>query len=76
MSSKKMNTEDAAAYLDMSASWLNKSRRKGNGPAYLKLGGAVRYQAADLDAWLNGSRRTAIYDFANDNRRPARPTGA
>lgn len=67
MSSAKMTTETAADYLGLSVSWLNKSRRKGNGPTYLKLGGAVRYLVADLDAWINGSKRTAIYDFANDN---------
>ncbi|SSC67326.1 unnamed protein product [Ciceribacter selenitireducens ATCC BAA-1503] len=36
---------------------------------YLKIGGAVRYLRTDLDAWLDSKRRTAIYDFANDNRR-------
>lgn len=69
MSSEKMTTADAATYICKSASWLNKSRMTGDGPVYLKIGGAVRYLRADLDAWLAGKRRTAIYDFANDNRR-------
>lgn len=69
MSSEKMNTAEAAAYISKSASWLNKTRMSGSGPVYLKIGGAVRYLKVDLDAWLSGKRRTAVYDFANDNQR-------
>lgn len=64
-----MNTAEAAAYISKSASWLNKTRMSGSGPVYLKIGGAVRYLKVDLDAWLSGKRRTAVYDFANDNQR-------
>ncbi|MBC7149853.1 MAG: helix-turn-helix domain-containing protein [Rhizobium sp.] len=71
MSSEKMTTAEAAAYIGKSASWLNKTRMSGTGPVYLKIGGAVRYLKPDLDAWLSGKRRTAIYDFANDNQRAA-----
>ena len=69
MSSEKMTTAEAATYIAKSASWLNKTRMSGTGPVYLKIGGAVRYLKSDLDAWLSGKRRTAIYDFANDNQR-------
>jgi hypothetical protein len=72
MSSKKMTTNEAAAYIGKSASWLNKTRMSGTGPVYLKIGGGVRYDVTDLDAFLAGKRRTAIYDFANDNTRAAR----
>ena len=72
MSSKKFNTAEAAAYISKSPSWLNKTRMSGAGPVYLKIGGAVRYLESDLEAWLAGKRRTAVYDFANDNKR-ARP---
>jgi hypothetical protein len=41
----------------------------GTGPVYLKVGGSVIYAKADLDAFLNGARRTAVYAHANDNRR-------
>lgn len=64
-----LTTTQAAAHIGKSASWLNKSRMTGNGPTYLKLGGSVRYTAADLDAWLAGQRRTAVYEHANDNDR-------
>ena len=69
MSSTILTTAQAAAYICKSASWLNKSRMTGDGPVYLKIGGAVRYLPSDLDAWLAGKRRTAVYEHANDNQR-------
>lgn len=67
-----MRTMHAAAYIGKSASWLNKTRMTGVGPVYLKIGGSVRYTKDELDVWLAGTRRTAVYDFANDNNRAAR----
>lgn len=63
------STKDAAAKIGKSESWLNKSRMTGTGPVYLKLGGSVRYALPDLEAWLAGKRRTAVYAHANDNNR-------
>lgn len=67
-----LTTKDAAARIGKSVSWLNKSRMRGDGPVYLKNGGSVRYMPEDLDAWLAANRRTAVYDFANDNGRTVR----
>jgi predicted DNA-binding transcriptional regulator AlpA len=72
----KLTTAEAAAYLSKSPSWLSKTRMTGSGPVYLKIGGAVRYLPSDLDDWLNGKRRTAIYDFANDNERATKHAAA
>ncbi|MBX5179931.1 helix-turn-helix domain-containing protein [Rhizobium lentis] len=69
MSSKKIKTNEAAAYIGKSPSWLNKTRMSGVGPVYMKIGGGVLYDTADLDAWLSGLRRTAVYAHANDNER-------
>jgi hypothetical protein len=44
-----MDVRGAADYLRLSASTLNKFRLTGKGPAYLKLGGRVIYDADDLD---------------------------
>ncbi|WP_052760321.1 helix-turn-helix domain-containing protein [Rhizobium sp. LC145] len=66
---EKMTTDQAAAYICKSASWLHKSRMTGTGPVYLKIGGAVRYLVSDLDAWLAGTRRTGVYAHCNDNER-------
>ena len=65
----RLNTIEASAYLGMSPSWLNKTRLNGTGPVYMKTGGRVQYETSDLDAWLRSSRRTAVYDFANDDAR-------
>ena len=69
---EKFDTRGAAIYIGKSASWLNKTRLNGTGPVYLKIGGSVRYDRGDLDAFLGGARRTAVYDFANDNARSVR----
>jgi len=69
MSSEKFTTKEAAAYIRKSASWLNKTRLTGVGPVYLKVGGSVLYLRSDLDHWLAGTRRTAVYAHANDNKR-------
>lgn len=45
-------TKEAAAYVRLGAPTLERFRITGAGPSFLKLGGAVRYRRADLDAWL------------------------
>lgn len=48
----------AAEYVGLSASTLNKMRCLGEGPKFLKLTrAAVRYDPADLDAWLSVRKR-------------------
>lgn len=69
---EKFDTKGAAIYIGKSASWLNKTRMTGTGPVYLKIGGSVRYERADLDAFLGGSRRTGVYAHCNDNTRAQR----
>lgn len=71
-SSEKFKTNEAAAYIGKSASWLNKTRLTGTGPVYMKIGGGVVYARSDLDAFLAGARRTAVYAHANDNKRAAK----
>lgn len=47
-----LNTPEAARYVRLSKPTLERFRISGGGPSYVKLGGAVRYRKADLDAWL------------------------
>lgn len=47
-----LNTPEAARYVRLSKPTLERFRISGDGPAFLKLGGAVRYRKTDLDAWL------------------------
>jgi predicted DNA-binding transcriptional regulator AlpA len=49
---KNIRTQDAADYLGISKSLLDKLRCYSGGPSYTKLGRAVIYNTADLDAWL------------------------
>lgn len=48
----------AAGYISMSIAYLRADRSRGHvrgatpGPAYLRLGRAIRYRRDDLDAWL------------------------
>ncbi len=47
------NVKEAAAYLALAQSTLNKWRcYQQEGPAYIKLGKAVRYRKEDLDAYI------------------------
>lgn len=69
--SANIRTKAAAQYLGLSKSTLDKLRCFGGGPAFAKLGRAVIYNTADLDAWLAERRRTSTWGAANDNR-PAR----
>jgi hypothetical protein len=58
-----INEIEAAKYIGMSPSYLRMDRCEGHrknrarGPAYLKIGKAVRYRIADLDEWLDKHRR-------------------
>lgn len=60
-----LNTRQAAEYVTLSKSSLDKMRMYGTGPSYFKLGGAVRYHRDDLDAWLATQRRASTW--SNDN---------
>lgn len=44
--------KEAAAYVRLGKPTLDRLRVMGGGPRYCKIGGAVRYRRADLDAWL------------------------
>lgn len=48
-----LSTEGAARRLGLSRSYLEKLRADDGGPRYLKIGRAVRYRPADLDAWAD-----------------------
>ena len=47
--------KETAAYLRLSQATLKSWRRNNAGPAYLKLGRAVRYDKATLDAFLQAN---------------------
>jgi predicted DNA-binding transcriptional regulator AlpA len=52
-----LTPKQAARFLNLSVSWLAKRRLAGDGPPYIKLGGAVRYAEASLQQWMKGQQR-------------------
>ncbi|NHT75077.1 helix-turn-helix domain-containing protein [Rhizobiaceae bacterium CRRU44] len=61
---KNLRVQQAAEYLGLSKSFLDKARCYGGGPVFAKLGSSVIYSTADLDSWVAERRVIA----ANDNR--------
>jgi excisionase family DNA binding protein len=59
---ERLSVEQAASYLGVSASTLNKLRLGDSGPVFHKLGRRVAYSRTDLDAFLNASRRRSTSD--------------
>lgn len=68
---QNIRTKQAADYLGLSKSTLDKLRCFGGGPQFYKLGRAVIYDVADLDAWKAERARTTTWQPANDNNRQA-----
>lgn len=48
---RRLRTPEAAEYLGLSVSTLEKLRSAGGGPPFAAIGRAVSYAVADLDAW-------------------------
>lgn len=63
-----LSPAEAANYTGISKSWMAKLRMHGVGPAYAKLGKAVRYSVESLDAWMSEHARRSTLD-------PARGSG-
>lgn len=51
-----LNEKEVAALLQMKVSTLRAWRLRGKGPAFLKLGAAVRYRREDVEAFMDRSR--------------------
>lgn len=52
MTTLTVDTEGASRHLGLAPSTLEKMRVYGDGPAYVKMGRAVRYRVSDLEAYL------------------------
>ena len=57
-----LRTREAAAYIGMAKSTLEKLRVYGGGCPYIRVGRVVVYDPADLDDWLASHRRTSTSD--------------
>ncbi|MCC6642738.1 MAG: helix-turn-helix domain-containing protein [Deltaproteobacteria bacterium] len=62
MQCQYLTTIEAAARLGLQPRTLERWRWSGQGPAYHRLGGAVRYLADDLADWAAAGRRRSTSD--------------
>jgi hypothetical protein len=56
---QRIRRKQAAAYLGISLSWLDKARVSGRGPPFIVLGSSVLYDIADLDTFLQRNRHSS-----------------
>lgn len=69
-----LRAPEAARYLGLSTSTVNKLRLTGGGPLYSRVGRRVLYRVQDLDAWVaSGRRRSTAENMPTEARRPGRP---
>jgi predicted DNA-binding transcriptional regulator AlpA len=52
-----LTPKEAAKLLKVSVSWLAKSRMRGDGPPYIKVGRSIRYTEATLLQWMKSRQR-------------------
>lgn len=65
--SRLLNEHQAARVLNIAVTTLRRWRWAGHGPlAYHKIGGAVRYSTADLNAFIAAARRRSTSDPGPD----------
>ena len=60
-----MTTIEAAEYVGLKKPTMERFRFLGQGPAYCKLGGAVRYRKKDLDEWLDSRAVSSVEEARN-----------
>jgi predicted DNA-binding transcriptional regulator AlpA len=63
---RMLGVREAAVYLNVSQSWLNKRRIYGDGPRYAKFGRRVNYLVSDLDDFAASNRRQNTSQQSND----------
>lgn len=54
-----LNTFQAAEFLGVSPSYMNKLRLTGDGPVFAKIGTRVAYDIADLKSWVEARKQTS-----------------
>ena len=60
---------EAAEYLCLSPATLRRWRWAGKGPEFVKIGGAVRYDPVDIDAFIEQGRRRSTGDHELEEAR-------
>jgi predicted DNA-binding transcriptional regulator AlpA len=68
------NTDQAATYVGLGRSTLEKMRCTGDGPKFIRLGPRrVAYRQRDLDEWLDSRPRCTSTSELETRRGPGRP---
>jgi excisionase family DNA binding protein len=67
-----LTVKEAAGYLQVSESWLNKARLTGCGPRFIKMGRSVRYSAQALEEFKRANARGSTSEYASHSG-PGRP---
>lgn len=57
-----VNETEAARILNLKVTTLRRWRWAGHGPRFIKVGAAVRYDLADLTAFIEAGRRSSTSD--------------
>jgi excisionase family DNA binding protein len=66
MSDRLLNTKQAAEYLGVSSSFLEKDRWRGSRIPFIRLGSrAIRYQMADLQAYIDSQSYQSTSEYAH-----------
>lgn len=60
--SQLLTTQAAARLVGLSPRTLETFRVRGGGPAFVKLGGAVRYEPKALQDWIDANRAASTSD--------------
>lgn len=65
MNDQLLTTAEAAKWLSVTVSYLEKMRVIGGGPEFVKLGRSVRYEPTALATWVDSARRRSTSDRGN-----------
>lgn len=57
--SRRLHRKQAAEYLGVSLSWLDKTRLNGSGPVFITMGGRVLYDSRDLELFIESNRHSS-----------------
>jgi predicted DNA-binding transcriptional regulator AlpA len=68
-----LTPKEAADFLRVSLSWLAKTRMRGDGPPFARLGRSIRYPEAALVQWTRGRQRLSTSEITSSVRAPASP---
>ena len=52
-----LTPKETASRLRVSTSWLAKARMRGDGPPYIKMGRAIRYNEVTIVEWMKSRQR-------------------